>query len=153
MNLTRNLPYTQTIDGRQLVVVIDGSQAATSSQAVTTVPSAGPTVFAEAAPGSAVRYNLRDVDFRRGNSGEGRVVVDLSSPNIGIDIRPQGRQLVVDFLNANVPRNLVRRLDVGDFATPVRYVDTFEQSGNARIVIEPRGLWEYSAYQTDTQFI
>src|SRR5207253_4488290 len=140
------------IDGKQLVVTIDGSQAV-SSGAVATVPSAGPTVFAEAAPGSAVRYNLRDVDFRRGNSGEGRVVVDLSSANIGIDIRQQGRQVVVDFLNTNVPRNLVRRLDVGDFGTPVRYVDTFEQSGNARIVIEPRGLWEYSAYQTDTQFI
>ena len=73
--------------------------------------------------------------------------------NIGIDIRQQGRQLVVDFINTNVPRNLVRRLDVGDFGTPVRFVDTFEQGGNARMVIEPRGLWEYSAYQTDTQFI
>jgi type IV pilus assembly protein PilQ len=80
-------------------------------------------------------------------------VVDLSSANIGIDIRQQGRQLLLDFINTNVPRNLVRRLDVGDFGTPVRFVDTFEQSGNARMVIEPRGLWEYSAYQTDTQFI
>src|SRR5690349_4771927 len=70
-----------------------------------------------------------------------------------IDIRQQGRQLVLDFINTNVPRNLVRRLDVGDFGTPVRFVDTFEQSGNARMVIEPRGLWEYSAYQTNTQFI
>jgi type IV pilus assembly protein PilQ len=47
----------------------------------------------------------------------------------------------------------VRRLDVGDFGTPVRFVDTFDQGGNARMVIEPRGVWEYSAYQTDTQFI
>jgi type IV pilus assembly protein PilQ len=110
-------------------------------------------VFAEAPAGSSQRYNLRDVDFRRGSASEGRVVVDLSSPNIGIDIRQQGRQLVLDFINTNVPRNLVRRLDVGDFGTPVRFVDTFEQGGNARMVIEPRGLWEYSAYQTDTQFI
>jgi type IV pilus assembly protein PilQ len=110
-------------------------------------------VFAEAAPGQQVRHNLRDVDFRRGNTGEARVVVDLSSPNIGIDIRQQGRQLVVDFLNTNLPRNLVRRLDVGDFGTPVRFVDTFDQGGNARMVLEPRGVWEYSAYQTDTQFI
>jgi type IV pilus assembly protein PilQ len=100
-----------------------------------------------------VRFNLRDVDFRRGQASEGRVVVDLSSANIGIDIRQQGRQLVIDFINTNVPRNLVRRLDVGDFGTPVRFVDTFEQAGNARMVIEPRGVWEYSAYQTDTQFI
>ena len=153
MNLSRNLTYTQSVDGRSLVVTIDASQAQVSTGAVATAPSAAPTVFAEAVPGSGQRFNLRDVDFRRGNSGEGRVVVDLSSPNIGIDIRMQGRQLLVDYLNTNVPRNLVRRLDVGDFGTPVRFVDTFDQGGNARMVIEPRGIWEYSAYQTDTQFI
>ena len=153
MNLTRNLTYTQAVDGRQLIVTIDASQAPSSTAPTGTAPSAAPTVFAEQAPAGAVRYNLRDVDFRRGNTSEGRILVDLSSPNIGIDIRQQGRQLVVDFLNTNVPRNLVRRLDVGDFGTPVRFVDTFEQGGNARIVVEPRGIWEYSAYQTDTQFI
>jgi len=153
MNLARNLTYTQAIDGRQLVVTIDGSQAPATSAAVSTAPSGAPMLFAEATPGTSVRYNLRDVDFRRGNTGEGRVVVDLSSPNIGIDIRQQGRQVVIDFMGTNVPRNLVRRLDVGDFGTPVRFVDTFEQGGNARMVIEPRGIWEYSAYQTDTQFI
>jgi type IV pilus assembly protein PilQ len=153
MNLSRNLAYTQAIEGKQLVVTIDGSQSPVSSAPVNTSPSGAPALFAEPAPGQGTRYNLRDVDFRRGNTGEGRVVVDLSSPNIGIDIRQQGRQVIVDFLSTNVPRNLVRRLDVGDFGTPVRFVDAFEQGGNARMVIEPRGLWEYSAYQTDTQFI
>ncbi len=153
MNLTRNLTYTQAVDGRQLIVTIDASQAVGGAGTVATSPTVAPTVFAEQSPTGSVRYNLRDVDFRRGNTSEGRIMVDLSSPNIGIDIRQQGRQLVVDFLNTNVPRNLVRRLDVGDFGTPVRFVDTFEQSGNARIVVEPRGIWEYSAYQTDTQFI
>ncbi len=153
LNLTRNLPYTQAIDGRQLVVTIEGAQPASSSAAVVTAPTSGSTVFAEAPATPGTRYNVRDVDFRRGNSGEARILVDLSSPNIGIDIRQQGRQVVVDFLSTNIPRNLVRRLDVADFGTPVRFVDTFEQAGNARMVIEPRGLWEYSAYQTDTQFI
>ncbi|QJR08990.1 Type IV pilus biogenesis and competence protein PilQ [Usitatibacter rugosus] len=153
MNLTRNLTYTQALDGNMLVVTIDGSQAVTTTGSAATTPSPGATTFAEAAAGTQVRYNLRDVDFRRGNISEGRVVVDLSSSNVGIDIRRQGQQLLVDFLSTNVPRNLVRRLDVGDFGTPVKYVDTFEQGGNARMVIEPRGIWEYSAYQTDTQFI
>jgi len=154
MNLTRNLTYTQALEGKQLVVTIDGTSGGGSGPALgSTPPAAAPTMFAEATPGSQVRYNLRDVDFRRGNTGEGRIVVDLSSPNIGIDIRRQGSQLMVDFVNTNVPRNLVRRLDVGDFGTPVRFVDTFDQAGNARMVIDPRGLWEYSAYQTDTQFI
>ena len=151
MNLTRNLTYTQAVDGRNLIVTIDGGQAIGSPAGTTAGPAT--TTFAEPTVSSSVRYNLRDVDFRRGNSGEGRVVVDLSSPNIGIDIRQQGRQVVVDFINTNIPANLVRRLDVGDFGTPVRFVDTFEQAGNGRMVIEPRGVWEYSAYQTDTQFI
>jgi type IV pilus assembly protein PilQ len=153
LNLARNLTYTQAVDGKLLVITIDGSQAPTTTAAVQTSPSSAPAMFAEAPAGANVRYNLRDVDFRRGQSSEGRVVVDLSSANIGIDIRQQGRQVVVDFINTNVPRNLVRRLDVGDFGTPVRFVDTFEQGGSARMVIEPRGIWEYSAYQTDTQFI
>jgi type IV pilus assembly protein PilQ len=153
LNLARNLTYTQALDGKFLVVTVDGSQAPAQAGAAATATSAATAMFAEAQPGSTVRYNLRDVDFRRGNAGEGRVIVDLSSANVGIDIRQQGRQVLVDFLNTNVPRNLVRRLDVGDFGTPVRFVDTFEQGGNTRMVIEPRGIWEYSAYQTDTQFI
>lgn len=155
MNLARSLTYTSALDGKLLVVTIDGSQVPASSTpaaAGSPIGSAASTVFAEAAPG-AVRQNIRDVDFRRGNAGEGRVIVDLSSANTGIDIRQQGRSILVDFINSSVPKNLVRRLDVGDFGTPVRYVDTFEQGGNARMVIEPRGIWEYSAYQTDTQFI
>ncbi len=108
--------------------------------------------FAEARPGE-VTHTLRDVDFRRGRNGEGRIIVDLSDNSTGIDIRQQGRTLVVDFLKTAVPRNLERRLDVADFATPVATIDTFGQGGNARIVIEPRGLWEHSAYQADNRFI
>ena len=155
MNLSRSLTYTAALDGKLLVVTIDGAQstvAATPSAADRPGQAAMASVFAEAPPG-AVRQNIRDVDFRRGNAGEGRVIVDLSSASTGIDIRQQGRSILIDFINSSVPRNLVRRLDVGDFGTPVRFVDTFEQGGNARMVIEPRGIWEYSAYQTDTQFI
>ena len=123
------------MDGNQLVITIDAASPIPPRPVDS--PSAATTVFAEApAAGTSTRYNLRDVDFRRGNSAEGRVVVDLSSPNIGIDIRQQGRQLIVDFINTNVPRSLVRRLDVGDFGTPVRNIDTFEQGGNARMVID-----------------
>ena len=151
LNLARNMSFTQALDGKQLVVTLAGT--ATAPGAVAGTAPSSSTVFAEAVPGSGVRYSVRDVDFRRGNMGEGRIVVDLSSPNVGIDIRQQGRQVLVDFINTDVPPNLVRRLDVGDFDTPVRFVDTFEQAGNTRMVIEPRGIWEYSAYQTDTQFI
>ena len=142
LNLARSLNFTSQLDGKTLVVSIEGS-AASATAPVTQV-----TKFAEAVPGNEVRQSLRDIDFRRGNNGEGRVVVDLSSPNTGIDIRQQGRSVIVDFINTSVPRNLVRRLDVGDFGTPIRIVDTLDQGANTRMIVEPRGLWAQNVTKT-----
>src|SRR5208283_3917208 len=135
------------MEGNTVVVTL-ADQTGIAGNPETTVISR----FAEARPGEA-SHTLRDVDFRRGKNGEGRIIVDLSDSTTGIDIRQQGRTLVVDFLKTTLPRNLERRLDVGDFATPVATIDTFTQGANTRMVIEPRGLWEQSAYQTDNRFI
>src|SRR5262247_3675464 len=70
-----------------------------------------------------------------------------------VDFRQQGQQIIVDFLKATLPDNLRKRLDVLDFATPVATINTFQQGENVRMVIEPKGLWEHNAYQTDTQFV
>jgi len=144
-NLNKPQSYETRLEGNVVYVTL-------TEQAGATVQ--GPVVsrFAEAKPGE-VSHAVRDLDFRRGRNGEGRIIVDLSDNATGIDIRQQGRTLVVDFLRTTLPRNLERRLDVADFATPVATIDTFSQRGDARMVIEPRGLWEYSAYQTDNRFI
>jgi type IV pilus assembly protein PilQ len=148
VNLSQTLNYTSAIDGSALVLTIDSALQGVLKDSPQTAKFAEPTPLA-----GAQRQSIRDVDFRRGTNGEGRVVVDLSSANTGIDIRQQGKSVIVDFLNTSVPRNLVRRLDVLDFATPVKTVDVVDQGGSARMLIEPKGNWEYSAYQTDTQFI
>jgi type IV pilus assembly protein PilQ len=145
-NLNRPQTFETQIDGNNVLVTLT-EQASLAADTPTTVSR-----FAEARPGEATHV-LRDVDFRRGKNGEGRIVVDLSDNTTGIDIRQQGKELIVDFIKTTVPRNLERRLDVGDFATPVVSIDTLSQGGNARLVIEPKGLWEYSAYQTDNRFI
>ena len=80
-------------------------------------------------------------------------MVELSDPNVGIDIRQQGPNLVVEFAKAALPQNLRRRLDVTDFATPITQVNTQAEGDNARMVITPRGLWEHNAYQSDNQFV
>ena len=148
VNLTRSLPYVTALEGKSLVLTIDGGLPSVVKDTAQT------TKFAESAPASSEqKFSIRDVDFRRGANGEGRVIVDLSSPNTGIDIRLQGKNVIVDFVNTTAPRNLLRRLDVLDFATPVRLVDLVSQGATTRMIIEPKGLWEYSAYQTDTQFI
>ena len=97
--------------------------------------------------------SLRGIDFRRGAENEGRVVVDLSDPNTNVDIRQQGNSVIVDFQNTTLPDSLKRRLDVSDFATPVAQVTASQQGNNARLVVEPRGVWEHNAYQSDTRFV
>lgn len=145
MNLTRPVAYETSTDGRNLLVTLQPGAASTTSTTNVTPR------FAEAQVTNQ-KHSVRDIDFRRGASGEGRVVVDLSDTTTGINIRQQGKTIVVDLLDATLPRNLERRLDVLDFGTPVQTVDAFTQGGNVRIVIEPKGLWEHSAYQTDRQF-
>jgi type IV pilus assembly protein PilQ len=144
-NLNKPQLFETSVEGSAVLVTLM-DQAPSSSQAVQVQR------FAEAKTSDSA-HALRDVDFRRGKAGEGRIIVDLSDNSAGIDIRQQGKNLIVDFLKTSLPRNLERRLDVNDFGTPVVTIDTFPQGSNTRMVIEPQGLWEHSAYQTDNQFI
>jgi type IV pilus assembly protein PilQ len=144
LNLRRVVAHEAVIEGRTLIVTL-------AAAAVAQAPAAPAPAFAE---GKAdAKHALRDVDFRRGRAGEGRVVVDLSDTSTGIDIRQQGQNIVIEFLKTSLPDNLRRRLDVVDFATPVQTISTFQQGENVRMVIEAKGLWEHNAYQSDTQFV
>jgi len=143
MNLSQAAQYTTRIEGNDLFITLQASNNQITSNATPR--------FAEGAP-SAAKHSVRDIDFRRGSSGEGRIVTTLSDTTTGIDIRKQGQQLIVDFLNADVPRSLQRRLDVNDFATPVKFIETQSNGGNVRMIVEPKGDYEYSAYQADNQF-
>ena len=145
VNLNQMLTYDTRIEGNSLLITLHGKPAGLAAINTT-------SRFAEAKQDSQ-KHSLRDIDFRRGKNGEGRIQVDLSDPDIGIDIRQQGATLIVDFLKSSLPNNLQRKMDVADFATPVQGVDTFAQGDHVRMVIEPRGLWEHAAYQTDNKFI
>ncbi|SEN17315.1 type IV pilus secretin PilQ family protein [Nitrosomonas marina] len=97
--------------------------------------------------------SVLDIDFRRGESGEGRIIVDLTHAGAGIDVHQQGEKLVVEFIDTYLPSNLERKLDVTDFATPINIVDTVMLGDNVRLVIESSGRWEHTARQADTQFV
>ncbi len=148
LNLLRNMNYKTRLEGKSLYVVLSPVQA--PGGAVVAAPMA--TRFAEeTAVGSA--HAIRDITFRRGKNGEGRIVVDLSDAGTGIDIRQQGSALVVDFIKTALPQHLARKLDVLDFATPVEMVETRGQGENVRMTVTPKGLWEHSAYQSENQFV
>ena len=146
LNLRQPANYRTELQGKVLVVVLDNASA--PSVAATT----GDAVHFSAAQNSD-RLPLRDIDFRRGADGAGRVVVALASTQVGVDIRQQGQSLVVEFLRSSLPETLRRRLDVADFGTPIQSVSTFQSGERVRMVIEPKGNWEHSAYQSDNQFV
>ncbi len=144
LNLGRAVAHEASVEGNSLIVTLAAPEAAPAANAKTEQFAAGT---------GNVKHAVRDVDFRRGRNGEGRIIVDLSDSSTGIDIRQQGQNIIVDFLKTSLPENLRRRLDVVDFATPVDAVNVFQQGENVRMVIEPKGQWEQNAYQSDTQFV
>jgi len=147
LNLGQPAQYQTQMSGNVLLVTL----GAVASAAPRAAGGGASAIFAE--NGNTDTLPIRGVDFRRGGAGVGRVLVDLPNNQVGVDIRQQGKSLVVDFLKSALPDNLRRRLDVTDFGTPVRTVTTTQSGDRVRMVVEPSGSWEHSAYQSDNQFV
>ncbi len=145
VNVDSLLPYTTKVDGNNITVTL-GSLPGSA------VPGAMP---ARAGSGSAVgsaERSIRTIDFRRGADGTGRVIVQLTDPRTPVNVRQEGNQVVVDFAGTLMPKNLMRRYDVTDFATPVQSVDAIRVEGSSRLVISAQGDFEQLAYQSDNQY-
>jgi type IV pilus assembly protein PilQ len=147
LNLKRPLNYAAAIDGNSVIVTVEGSGGVAQA-----VNASGLPLARTEAP-RAPRQSLRDLDFRRGAGGEGRIVVDLPNSQVAVDVRQVGNQVLVDFMNTGLPASLRRRLDVTDFGTPVTRVTTVPQGENVHMTIDAQGLWEQSVYQSDTQLV
>ncbi|MFD2294723.1 type IV pilus secretin PilQ [Massilia sp. GCM10020059] len=148
LNLKRPLNYATAIDGKSVILTVEGTGGVAQA-----VDRTGVAVAAPVAAAPAARPLLRDLDFRRGANGEGRVVVDLPNNQVAVDVRQVGNKVIVDFLKTGLPETLRRRLDVTDFGTPVKLVTTAPQGDNVRMTIEANGLWEQSVYQSETQLV
>lgn len=144
LNLKQSTNFKTQLQGKTLLVFLEPVVSAPATAA----PVA---TFAEAK--SRDTLPLKDLDFRRGVSGSGRVVVALPNNEVGVDIRQSGQSLVVEFMKSTLPEGLRRKLDVTDFGTPVQTITTFQVGDRVRMVIEPKGAWEHSAYQSDDQFV
>lgn len=143
VNMAQLVPYEIAADGNNITITLDSVPATLAAESV---PDA------TTMPGDASGASITDIDFRRGPNGEGQVIIDLSAPDIGINITEQGEDIIVDFADTRLPEELDRKLDVGDFATPAREIDTYPQGNGTRMVIKPTGLYEHLAYQSDNVF-
>ncbi|MCU5787442.1 fimbrial assembly protein PilQ [Alcanivorax marinus] len=139
-NMEQLTGYETRVEGQQLVITLGGGQSTPRMDPA----SPSPMVASEAA--------ISDIDFRRGGDGEGRVMINLSKASMPVDVSEEGGKIIARFVGAEIADDLVRRLDVTDFATPVKYVDTRRTDGGTVVTIEPEGTWEYLAYQADNLF-
>jgi len=144
LNLRQASNYRAELQDSALLLVLDSGPVAAGS-------AGEPVHFSQSL--NAESQSIRDIDFRRGQDGSGRVVVNLPSNQVGVDIQQQGQKLVVEFLRSNAPESLRRRLDVTDFGSPVQSIVTTQVGDRVRMVVEPKGAWEHSAYQSDNQFV
>ena len=147
LNLKTAATYRTERQGKALLILLDPAAAAAPSG------NAAASKIFESKSASSDVAPIRDVDFRRGSDGSGRVVIGLSNSQVGVDLRQEGKGLVVDFLRSSLPENLRRKLDVADFGTPVQAISTTQQGDRVRMRVDAVGDWEHSAYQSDNQFV
>jgi type IV pilus assembly protein PilQ len=145
VNVDSLMPYTTKVDGNMIVVTLGQQPGADVGK-----PAAARAV--SASTGAPAERAIRTIDFRRGADGTGRVIVQLTDPRTPVNVRQEGQQIVVDFAGTAMPKNLMRRYDVMDFATPVQTVDAVRVDSSSRLVISSQGDFEQLAYQSDNQY-
>ncbi|WP_206606494.1 type IV pilus secretin PilQ [Steroidobacter cummioxidans] len=149
LNVDSLVPYETRVQGNTIVVSLAGAGTGRSLQ-TSAQPGglAAATQRPAAASVSGVR-SVNNIDFRRGGDGSARVIVELTDAKVPADLRQEGGKIVVNFAKTAIPENLLQRLDVVDFATPVSSVDALRVGDGARLVISASGDYEQLAYQSD----
>ncbi|MDN5872853.1 MAG: secretin and TonB N-terminal domain-containing protein, partial [Sinobacteraceae bacterium] len=150
LDLSRMVAYTVGVQGNDVLVTLGQSAAAPTATVGSSTQDGG---TATAAP-VAVRHRIQRVDFRRGEEGSGRVIVDLSDSHTQVNVQKEGGKIVAHFSNTTAPASLLKRLDVLDFATPVKYIDTRRSGAGVDIIVTPvkSGNFQQVSFQTDDRF-
>ncbi len=149
VNLVEMAPYTTRIEGNELVLTVGYGQDSIATGGLNGSLQS-PQNKNDTSSNS---HDIVGIDFRRGETGEGRIVVELANPNVGIDLRQEGRKVLADFVNAKISNDLIRKLDVVDFATPAKLITTSKVGSSVRVTVDTLNEFEYLAYQADNTFI
>lgn len=150
LNLDVMVPYETRVSGNSVFVML-GSSGGTAATFAGTPAEAAPAQATSAEAARAGR-RIENVDFRRGDNDTGRVIIKLSDAGIPVDVRKEGGRTVLLFTGTELPDNLMKRLDVTDFATPVESIDVMRAGRDTRVIISAKGAFEELAYQSDQLF-
>jgi type IV pilus assembly protein PilQ len=150
LNLSQVVPYQTRVEGDSVFVTLGQAPGAPPQPTFAAQPA--PQSAAPASAAVAGERTIRNIDFRRGPDGAGQVVVELNDPRTTVDVRQEGGRIVVDFQNTTLPQDLMKRLDVTDFATPVFTVDALRSNRDARLVVTAAAEYDQVAYQSDNLF-
>ncbi len=150
LNLSEVVPYQVTTQGNNVLITLDSEATGAAFETNNATLAASP---AETLRFSDKPRGIENIDFRRGEEGEGRVVINLTESNIPMDISEEFGKVVVKFLGIKLPDELRQTLDVLDFATPVKSISSFQEDDNVRVEIEPiNSNFEHVAYQANNVF-
>ncbi|MEM6513475.1 MAG: type IV pilus secretin PilQ, partial [Pseudomonadota bacterium] len=148
LNLATMVPYETRRSGNVVTVILgEGDDYSAGSTQFASAPTSSST--STSTPGSR---SIDGIDFRRTRDGGGRILIRLTDPSTPVDIRQEGARIVAEFKDTTLPAELMRRLDVNDFATPVTTVDALRSNLDSRIIISAEGRYEQLAYQSDNEF-
>ncbi|MFT5083393.1 MAG: type IV pilus assembly protein PilQ [Lentisphaeria bacterium] len=156
INLNNLVPYTTSVSGNELIVSV-GSETGSGARSGSVAPTPTYSSSHVSAPAKnsarSTSSVISNIDFRRGESGEGKVIITLSDPAVNIDIEEVSKGIEIKFIDTQLPQELRRTLDVVDFATPVELLAANTQASNALIGITASGDYDYLAYQADNQYV
>ena len=147
LNLVQLIPFESEVSGNNVIITLAGSRTAQSTPAARSATAAGTKMA-----GSSNTHRINSIDFRRGEKGEGKIIVSLSDGDTPISTGETGHQIFVEFGDTDLPSTLQQRLDVIDFATPVQFIDTTQSGDRTRLAITPTGDYEYLAYHTGSSY-
>ena len=154
VNLGNPVPYASRMEGNVFVVEV-GSETGSTSKVVSSSMQASSNQSYDSAPAvaSGGGHSIRNIDFRRGEVGEGKVIVTLSDPGISIDVEEVSSGIEVRFSKTDLPDQLKRKLDVLDFATPVSMLGAGTEGNSTVITVDTNGDYDYLAYQADNEYV
>jgi len=150
INMLAMAPYETVVEGNVLKVLVGGEDGAAIIQKRSTYVEATST---EEDRISKSEYSIKSIEFNRGEKGEGLVSIELSDPSVSVDVSQVGKGIKLSFFRTALPKSLDRRLDVVDFATPVKEIDVSYDGSTTVVSVDAIGEYDYMAYQVGNRYV